>query len=48
MGIMTEKTSSGDIFTEGKVKKGGVRAKPSSPKPVVKPAGQKPSTKKSE
>lgn len=29
-------------LTEGKVKKGGVKPKPSSPKPNVKPIGQKP------
>jgi len=36
------------ILTEGKVKKGGVKPKPSSPKPSVKPSGQKPPTQKSE
>jgi hypothetical protein len=35
------------ILTEGKVKKGGLKPKPSSQKPSVKPAGQNPSPKKS-
>lgn len=31
-------------FTEGQIKKGGVNAKPTSPKPDVKPVAQKPGT----
>lgn len=36
------------ILTEGKIRKGGVKPRPSSPKPNIKPVGQKPSPKKSE
>lgn len=34
------------ILTEGKVRKGGIKPKPLSPKPNITPAGQKPSPKK--
>ena len=34
-------TESKRIITEGKVKKGGVKPKPSGPKPNVKPPSQK-------
>ncbi len=46
---MAKKKASSRItaLNEGKVKRGGVKAKPSSPKPNIKPAGQNPSTKKS-
>jgi len=40
------KRVSGSILTEGKVRKGGIKPKPSSPKPNITPAGQKPSPKK--
>lgn len=32
----------GNILVEGKVRKGGVKAKPSIQKPSIKPAGQNP------
>lgn len=34
------------LTTEGKVRKGGLKPKPSTPKPNIKPAGQNPSGKK--
>ena len=34
------------ILTEGKVRKGGIKPKPSSPKPNITPSGQKPSPTK--
>lgn len=36
----------GKIVVEGKVRKGGVKAKPSIQKPSTKPAGQRSSPKK--
>ena len=33
------------ILTEGKVRRGGIKSKPSCPKPNIRPVGQKPSHK---
>jgi len=38
--------AAGIILTEGKVRKGGVKPRPTSPKPNITPAGQKPSPQK--
>jgi len=43
-----KKVSGRIILTEGKIRKGGVKPRPSSPKPNIKPVGQQPSPKKSE
>ena len=43
-----KKVSGRIILTEGKIRKGGVKPRPSSPKPNIKPVGQKPSPQKSE
>lgn len=40
------KKVSGSILTEGKVRRGGIKPKPLSPKPNITPSGQKPSPKK--
>ena len=40
------KRVSGSTLTEGKVRKGGVKPKPLSPKPNITPAGQKQPPKK--
>lgn len=34
------------ILVEGKIRKGGVKPKPTCPKPNIKPSGQKPSPTK--
>ena len=38
--------AAGRILMEGKVRKGGIKPRPTSPKPNITPAGQKPSSKK--
>ena len=47
-GRIIKKVSGRIILTEGKIRKGGVKPRPSSPKPNIKPVGQKPSPQKSE
>lgn len=37
---------SGSRLSEGAIKKGGTKPQPTSPKPNVKPLGQRPSPKK--
>jgi hypothetical protein len=45
MRIEKKASSKLTILNEGKVKRGGLKSQPSSPKPNIKPPGQKPVSK---